>query len=162
MSPAYDPPSVWQIEAAIGSGQANPEDPPATTAMRILGDVGGTDEPQVLAVETSTTGQTALITRNDGSRHRLQVGALLAGKRLTRGDHWYELYRPDRYRDLYERHVDPGPAVPEPTHLPTPTADADTGHDQAEHRTQDEQDNRPDQDDGEQAETRTGREEAHV
>lgn len=118
----YTPPSLAAIEAAIGSGQVDPEDPPAETAVRVIADIGGTATPQILVAETSQTGLTASIGRNDGSRHRLPAAELFRGARIERGDHWYELYTPARYRALTESDSDarsPAATYPEPTHEPT-------------------------------------------
>lgn len=113
----YTPPRPTAIQAAVDGSSADPKDPPAETAVRLLASIGTSDQPQVLAVETSQSGKTATIEREGGIRHRLDMTALLAGDRIERNGYWYELYTPGRYRDRLDR--TPRTAdLPEATHQP--------------------------------------------
>jgi len=114
---AYTPPSSVALETAADGAAADPEDPPAGEAVRILASVGESASPQVLAVETSQSGKTATIDRNSEVRHRLEMPALLSGDRVERDGYWYELYTPERYRELLDGDRDVGD-LPKPTHRP--------------------------------------------
>jgi len=113
----YSPPEEVDLATAPDGVQADPEDPPAETVIRILASIGESESPQVLAVETSQTGETATIERNSGTRHRLDIPVLFAGERIERGGYWYELYTPERFTELLRSERDGGD-LPAPSHRP--------------------------------------------
>jgi hypothetical protein len=119
----YTPPSPRRLEMARNSGEVDPADPPAETPVGLItGCPSEPERPQQLACETSTTGKTAIIEREDGRVHHLPTDALFRGERIERDGTWYELYTPGRYQDLQRAAGhDPTPRerLDDPTHQPT-------------------------------------------
>jgi len=118
---AYNPPRPAAMQLAEGSGEVDPNDPPAETPVRLLASVETTLKPQVLAGRTSSTGKTLSITR-DGVTHRLSAAKLFAGQTVRRDGFWYELYTPERYQTRREAvGMDPSDDPPVATHQPSAT-----------------------------------------
>lgn len=114
---AYSPPSAVELETAPTNEDADPDHPPADTVVRLIASIGTSARPQILAIETSSTGETATVERNSGARHRLDMSTILTGGRIERDGYWYELYTPSRYAALLDGDRRPTD-LPEPTHKP--------------------------------------------